>query len=399
VGWNWTRQLARHFEVWVLTPESERAAIEEFLRTAPLAHVTFVFCDLPHWMRFRNDGPLLQYHLHLYLWQAAAYLAARRLHALVRFDVAHHVTVGMHWRWSGVAFLPVPLLWGPLGGGEQAPRAFFRSFSAHGRVQEWQRLLIQRLGEFDPLMRSTARRAALTLAKTRQTAVRVSELGARTTRIMSEAGMPDEEIQRLQKVAQRTEGPFRLLSLGRLLHWKGFELGLRAFASFLPQAPASEYWIVGNGPERARLEQLAADLGVSGSVKFWGTLPRAAALERLAECDVLVHPSLHDSGGWVCLEAMAAGRPVVCLDLGGPAVQVTRETGIKIAASTPEQAIRDMSEAFALLSGNRELVARLGQAGRLHVEQHFSWERKADVFVPLYEALARSGARADLAVQ
>src|SRR2546430_4418443 len=42
------------------------------------------------------------------------------------------------------------------------------------------------------------------------------------------------------------------------------------------------------------------------------------------------HPSLHDSGGWVCLEAMAAGRPVICLDLGGPGYQVTEESGIKI---------------------------------------------------------------------
>ena len=50
---------------------------------------------------------------------------------------------------------------------------------------------------------------------------------------------------------------------------------------------------------------------------------------------MLIHPSLHDSGGWVCLEAMAAGRPVICLDLGGPGLQVTEKTGIKVKASTP----------------------------------------------------------------
>jgi glycosyltransferase involved in cell wall biosynthesis len=399
VGWNWTRQLARHCDVWVLSPESERVAIEDFLRAEPLPHITFVFCDLPRWIRFRNDGPLVQYHLHLYLWQVAAYLAARRLHAEVGFDVAHHLTVGMHWRWSCLAFLPVPFLWGPVGGAEHAPRSFFRSFSTHGKIQDVQRFVIQSLGELDPLMRCTARRAVLTLAKTKQTAVRVSALGARRIRIMSEAGMPAEEIERLGSLAQRSGGPVRLLSLGRLLHWKGFELGLRAFAAFASRFPESEYWIIGDGPERSRLENLAAELGARDRVKFWGTLPRAAVLERLADCDVLVHPSLHDSGGWVCLEAMAAGRPVVCLDLGGPGVQVTNETGIKIEALTPEQVVRDLAEAFALLSGNRELLARLGQAGRIRVQQHFTWERKAEVFVPLYDALAASGARADLAIQ
>ncbi|HVX65828.1 MAG TPA: glycosyltransferase [Bryobacteraceae bacterium] len=398
VGWNWARQLARHFDVWVLSPESERAAIEDFLRSGPLPNLTFVFCDLPRSIRFRNDGPLLQYHLHLYLWQAAALFAARKLHAEVGFDVAHHITVGMHWRWSFLAFLPVPFLWGPVGGAEHAPRPFFRSFSTRGKMQAIQRFVIQKLGEFDPLMRCTARRAALTLAKTKQTAVRVSALGARRTRVMSEAGMPADEIERLAAMPLRQGGPLRLLSLGRLLHWKGFELGLRAFAAFVERFPGSEYWIVGDGPERSRLEKLAEELGVRGQVKFWGTLPRATVLERLADCDVLVHPSLHDSGGWVCLEGMAAGRPVVCLDLGGPGVQVTNETGIKIEATTPGQAVRDMADAFALLNGNRELQRRLGQAGRTRVQQYFAWERKAEVFVPLYDALAASGARADLAV-
>ncbi|MFM6845653.1 MAG: glycosyltransferase family 4 protein, partial [Dolichospermum sp.] len=47
---------------------------------------------------------------------------------------------------------------------------------------------------------------------------------------------------------------------------------------------------------------------------------------------------------WVCMEAMAAGRPVICLDLGGPAVQVTEETGFKIAADEPYQVVRDLAE-------------------------------------------------------
>lgn len=216
---------------------------------------------------------------------------------------------------------------------------------------------------------------------------------------MSEAGMPAEEIHRLAKLPERTSGPLRLLSLGRLLHWKGFELGLRAFAAFLPRFPESEYWIIGDGPERSRLEELAGNLGVRDRVTFWGTLPRSEVLERLAGCDALVHPSLHDSGGWVCLEAMAAGRPVVCLDLGGPGIQVTGETGIKIQARTPAQTIADLADAFALLAGNRELAVRLGQAGRARVQQHFAWERKAELFAPLYEELAERGAAGGVAVR
>ena len=99
-------------------------------------------------------------------------------------------------------------------------------------------------------------------------------------------------------------------------------------------------------------------------MKFWGNLPREKTLEKLAQSHVLVHPSLHDSGGWVCLESMAAGRPVLCLDLGGPAVQVTAETGVKVSAHTPEQTVQELSAAMKQLAQEPELRERMGTAGK-----------------------------------
>ena len=64
---------------------------------------------------------------------------------------------------------------------------------------------------------------------------------------------------------------------------------------------------------------------------------------KLADYDILLSPSLYDSGGWVNLETMAAGRPVVCLDLEGPGLQVTENAGIKVAAISPEQVTTESS--------------------------------------------------------
>jgi glycosyltransferase involved in cell wall biosynthesis len=178
------------------------------------------------------------------------------------------------------------------------------------------------------------------------------------------------------RIPLREGNPFRLLSLGRLLHWKGFHLGLEAFARLAQEHPQTEYWIVGDGPERRNLERLAVKLGVRDRVRFFGALPRGEALEKLALCDVLVHPSLHDSGGWVCVEAMAAGRPVICLDLGGPALQVTEETGFKVPAHSPEQAVQDMAEAMRRLARDVDLRRRMGEAARRRVQEEFSWRRR-----------------------
>jgi glycosyltransferase involved in cell wall biosynthesis len=381
VGWNWVSEVRRDYDIWVLAPESERGPVEDYLKRQSLPNVHFHFCDLPPLLVRRGYG---LHYLHYRLWQVVAYMAARRLHREHAFDVTHHLTLGMHWAPSLLACLPVPFLWGPLGGGERAPAAFDSSFTFRGRVYERVRDLARTLGEFDPLVRITARRAVLALAKSQQTAARLAAIGARSVIVFPEAALPQEELHRLGQIPPPGDR-FRLLTLGRLIHWKGPDLALRAFARFHQEFPDSEYWLAGEGPERARLERRASDLGVASSVVFLGQLKRAQALEKLAQSSALVHPSLHDSGGWVCLEAMAAGRPVVCLDIGGPALQVTAETGIKVAASSPAQAVRDLASAFTTLATDPELVCRMGQAGRRHVRQSFSWNGRTEALCRLYE--------------
>jgi glycosyltransferase involved in cell wall biosynthesis len=243
--------------------------------------------------------------------------------------------------------------------------------------------------ECDPFVRFTGRKATLGLATTKKTAKRMRKLGCRQVSVHSEAGLPKEEMWHLSSIPLRHNSVFRVLSLGRLVHWKGFELGLRAFANIQNQCPTSEYWFVGEGPEEERLRSLARDLGVSGKVTFFGRLSRSQALEKLTQCDVLVHPSLHDSGGWVCLEAMAAGRPVICLDLGGPDLQVTNETGFKIAATLPEQAVRGLAQALSSLAADYGLRSRLGMGGRQRVMDHFDWDGKGEYRAKIYEGLVR----------
>jgi len=101
-----------------------------------------------------------------------------------------------------------------------------------------------------------------------------------------------------------------------------------------------------------------------------------------------VHPSLHDSGGWVCLEAMAAGKPVICLELGGPREQVTNETGFRISAQDPARVIRDAARAMVTLAADPALRASMGQAGKRRVTTEYAWERKGALLSTLYHALA-----------
>ena len=387
VGWNVAREVAKRHEVWVLTrPDESREAIEAELAANPVPNLHFVYFTLPFWqdsMRLGQSGAM---QIHYYLWQIQAYFVARRLHREIGFDVAHHVTFVKYSAPSLLAFLPIPFVWGPVGGGESAPPKFWKDFSLRARLYELARDLVRNIGERDPLVTATIENAAVVRATTDDTAERLYRMGASEVRIVPEVGLLAEEIAALNRCPLPASQPVRFISMGRLLHWKGFHLGVKAFAE--ANLADTEYWLVGDGPELGNLQQIARDCGVAHQVKFWGRLPREDTLERLAESHVLVHPSLHDSGGWVCIEAMASGRPVICLDLGGPAIQVTDKTGFKVSAQEPEQVIRDMAEVMRKLTHYPKLRVQMGSAGRQVVAENFDWSVVGDRLDTLYRQTA-----------
>jgi glycosyltransferase involved in cell wall biosynthesis len=371
VGWNIVVQAAKSHKVWVLTRSFYRTAIETELSQNPQENLNFTYFDPFNWTSdWRDTQGFVQ--LHYYLWQIQAYFFGRSVHRQVKLDLSHHVTYVKYWSPSFLSYLPIPFIWGPVGGGEAAPRAFWKEFSLYGKVYEVLRVFAQRLGELDPFTRSTARKCVLAQATTNDTAKRLAVLGARSIKIRSESGLSKDEIERLARQPMPSSGPIRFASVGRLLHWKGHRLSILAFhaANLLN----TEYWLIGDGAERPRLEALCRDLNLESKVKFFGKLPRDQTLAELAKCHVLVHPSLHDSGGWTCLEGMASKRPVICLDLGGPARQVTQETGIKVPAHTPEQTVKDLAGAMESLATDPGLRLKLGMAGYKRVQTEFNWD-------------------------
>ena len=389
VGWNWVQQISRWHEVWVLTRKNNRPHIAGALAATPLTTVHWVYYDLPGWAHVWKKGQR-GVHAYYYLWQLGAYFLARKLHRQVHFDLVHHVTFVNYWMPSLLALLPAPFIWGPVGGGESAPRAFRHALSLRGKIHEVVRDLARNLGQLNPCLKMTARRSRVGIATTEETAQRMRKLGCQNVQVFSQVGLQTADIARLAQFPVRQGLPFRFVSVGNLLHWKGFEFALRAFARFQSYYPASQYWIVGAGPERKRLERLAGQLGVSHNVEFCGAVSREQVWEKLAESDALLHPSLHDSGGWVCLEAMAAGHPVICFDLGGPALQVTPETGFKLAAISPEQVVEDLTVAMLHLAQNSRIRERMGEAARSRVEEQFNWTRKGEVMHRLYQEVAAS---------
>lgn len=388
IGWNTINEIVKKHQVWVLTRKDNHPFIAAELSKKSIPGLEFVYFDLPGADRWKKGQWAV--YLHYYLWQIQAYFVARKLHQNINFNIVHHVTYVTYTYPSFLSLLPIPFIWGPVGGGESAPNTFWHDFNLRGKVYELLRNLTRWGGERNPFVRLTAKRSVLAWGTTQDTAAKLRKLGADNVQVFSPIGLPQHEIESLSQASLPNTTPVIFLSIGRLLHWKGFYLGLKAFAQ--ANIADAQYWIIGDGPELRNLQALAEQLGIAQQVKFWGKLPREKIFQLLGESHVLVHPSLHESGGFVCMEAMAAGRPVICLDLGGPALQVTKETGFKISAYNPEQTVLDLATAIACLAQNTELRLRMGNIARKLAKENFSWEVKGQILAQTYEEILISQA-------
>ena len=144
-------EMARYHDIWVITRANNRPLIEAELARNPQTRPPLRLSGISHAGRAFGSAADVGSHLYYYLWQLRILGIARALHAEVRFDLVHHVTFVRYWAPSFLCFLGVPFVWGPVGGGESAPRSFWRGggwrsvlYEASREIARW----IGRAGAF-----------------------------------------------------------------------------------------------------------------------------------------------------------------------------------------------------------------------------------------------------------
>jgi len=179
-------------------------------------------------------------------------------------------------------------------------------------------------------------------------------------------------------------GIFRILFAGNLIPVKDLPTLLKAAAS-LSRHSVIALHILGDGPERKRLESLAADLELSGHATFHGTVPPSEVPGFLASSDALVLPSRKEGRPNIVLEAMAAGVPVVASDIDGINELIDEDrTGLLF----PPGNDRKLREQLERLIHEPKLGARLtGNARNLIVDARLLWTDSARRYVTIYRSL------------
>lgn len=391
VGWKWSIELARAgARVVVMTQTRNRRGIEtalsrEEFRGLPLEFVYIQFPKIFYYLKSRFACLTMPYYA---AWQWMALYRARRLHTQHQFDLIHHLTFASFRVPITMKFLGLPVVIGPVGGAEQAPwsllahRARLKPYLKEAVRNISTRIGILTLRVFPPLRGSRG----ICLATTPQMHCIFQNLGYPSTVIPTIGVEPTSSEIELRDPSIPAR---KFLYAGRLHFLKGLQLLLDAFA--MVDIEGVELTLVGRGDEQTWLERQAKELGIRDRVHFLGEVRREELSAIYRSHDVICGPSLYESGGLSVVEGMAHGLPAIVLDVGGHAVSVTPECGIKIpVGGTSQTVVALLADAISEYAANGCLLQRHSVAARQRVEDVYDWRVKINRMLEIYESIMKS---------
>ncbi|MBL4765813.1 MAG: glycosyltransferase family 4 protein, partial [Colwellia sp.] len=168
----------------------------------------------------------------------------------------------------------------------------------------------------------------------------------------------------------------KLLFIGRFEYWKGVQICIKSLVDLKYNYSEMNVrlTLIGEGVYKKELQTLAKVLGVDSMIDWHSWMEQSKLAEFYSSHDVFLFPSLHDSGGMVVLEALAASMPVICLNLGGPATIITESSGVVIDSNLSEEKICQKIALEIFIITRAENYLRYCENARKRA-QEFTWEK------------------------
>lgn len=384
MGWNFLMQIARNQKVIAVTRKNNGPAIQQYQQENPqFAHlysnIQFEFFDWPSYLIFWKKGPILSL-IYFYFWQLSLAICLRKFRHQV--DVVHHLNFHNDWTPSFLWMWGKPFVWGPVGHHPVIPYKFLRPiYGRHVVIADrflW--LLKNIFWNFDPFLKITARKADHVFCMHQEAA---HKLGLKSNYSILPS-VASEDVGLSVKSDQ-----FIVLSAGRLVALKGFDVAIRAFHEFYTSLPAAEkkhtkFLLIGSGPEKKRLEKVTRSLGISTAVQMIDWLPRAQLMELYKNASVFLFPS-HEGAGMVVSEALSYGLPVLCWDNCGPGRFIHPDSKLKVKYMPGEKSITQFSVLLRQLKHDPEFYSLERKMARSRFETSFNWDLRARVLSAVYE--------------
>ncbi len=388
VGWQMANELAKampEHRFYAITKENNREKIEN--EKYP-DNLKFFYYDPPKWMTFwKKGGRGIRTYYYIWMIGAVRYMKRQK----IDFDLVHHITFVNDWLPSFFVLMKNDknrFVWGPIGSHDPIDKKFLDGTKR--QLIEKIRIFLQFwFRTFDPFFYFCKKNADCVIGINDNVRKKLRLRGGKPCFAAEPAiGMKKSAVERMGR-REKDDEIFRIVSVGRLVYIKNFKMTILAFSRFLKRNPGIEnvkLEIIGEGEDRRSLESLAASLGIADLVEFVGKIPLREVQERFEESDLFLFPTL-ENAGFVILEAMSHGLPVLAMEYGGPQQFVGHHKSEQLVS--PYLPYQEIAEALAdrieRFYTDRKLREDVGARNRKDVLENFTWEAKARKMKGIYE--------------
>ena len=387
MGWNYTLQIARYNNVISITRENNREAIEEYIAAHPspiFDNITFAYYDLPYWMRFwkkGSRGAMLYY----WMWQRGMPAFIRR--NKLKFDVAHNATFPNDWTPSYLWKLGKPFVWGPIGHHPIIPKQYLKPYSVKYLIKDRLTWLIKNaFWKFSIGLKKTAKNADFIYSTNSSVGTKIRLQNGKHF-VRPSVGTQDFGYS----LSDKTNG-FHVISAGRFVPLKSFDLTILSFAKFIKrlnpeERKSAKLTLVGDGPELDYLQSLIRKNSIENYVEIILWVEREELMKMMKTASVMLFPS-HEGAGMVVAEAFSFALPVICLDNIGPGEFVTQDSGITIPIQSYDDTTSALAKALHMLQNDKEELRRLSHGARERFQNTFHWDKRGDWLQEIYTKIS-----------
>ncbi len=386
MGWNMILQVARFQNVIAITRENNQEAIDKYIaehHVPEAANIQFEYFDTPYYMRFWKKGGRGAL-LYFYMWQyfVANWIKKKNW----KYDIVHNLNFHNDWTPSFLWKTKKPFVWGPVGHHPEIPKQFLKLYGFRTVMREGVRWAAKQIfWNFDPFLNKTKKKA--------------DHIFAMNSTVAKVLNLPDSKVSILPSVASEEVEPFEaiqtdtfnILSVGRFVPLKGFDVTINAFAAFYYSLPIEKrskvkLTLVGRGPAKPYLESLIEKNNLDSAVHIIPWIERDKLAMIYQAADVFFFPT-HEGAGMVISEAMSYGLPILCFDNCGPGEFINSSSGMAIPYQDYDTIIEFFRQDLNRLYENPELLERLSSGAKRQYRSRFTWDVKGRMFKMVYDSI------------
>ena len=386
MGWNFVLQIARFNNVIAITRKNNQIHIDRFMKENPnevYKNIKFLYFDLPYWMRFWKKGSFASL-IYFNLWQKNIISFIKK--QKITFDIVHNINFHNDWTPSFLHQLNKPFVWGPIGHHSKIPKQYLEKYSFKYGIKENFTWSIKKIfWKYSTSLKTTIKNADHILCMN-QNVKNVLPLKDKKYSIMPSVATED-----FFKNTNDNKEDFNVISVGRFIPLKGFDLTILSFVEFINSLPLEErakckLTLVGTGPEKNNYIHLIQENKAENNIEIIEWMDRIALMNLYNKASVFLFPS-HEGAGMVVAEALSFGLPVICLDNDGPGEFINSACGFAIQKTNYTATISKLQEALNKLYSNEDILKDMSEKARIHYENTFTWNSKGNQLNDIYNQL------------